>query len=652
MAALSSIGVQPWYAGPAAVASAVLGPGLLALAWMIAAAGIGALMSPLWNGAGLGWWRDLSLRVACGVAAMLWVSHLMGVMGVMNFLTAWGVVLAGAAVVGWTAWRPRPVSDREQKMSLPPAPFLAGRGVVLAALLAVLAVAASCPPGTLWVSEARGFDVLSYHLQLPREWLAQGRLWPLEHNAYSWLPSYVEAAYMHLGAMIPGNNPFIDGDGTATLASNMLHALMACAAAGCVAGLAQRAAAGLVMLGVPWVIVTGSLSYNEMAVCLMLAASLIVVTVEGIPAGRRGALAGLLVGAACAAKPTALFMVGAPVGIVMLARLPAREWRRAALAGAIAGIVVLGPYLLRNWAAGGNPVFPYMSSIFGAGHWSALEVARWHAGHHESAGVPARLGLLVSARGFGHLQWGILPVVGVVAGIAVIALRRFREERGAAIVMVVVALVQVVMWLVIGHLQSRFLLPVVVPLCVLVSMVPALAWGTAAVHVVLSAALLFTSGAARPGVLAALGVRFMVEGGPPPVGAEERREWEESLSPAQWVNAQPRGSMPRLFLLGDSTPLYFREAVRYHTTWDASPLGVLLREESGDLESAAARLGATHVLVNFDELARLRRDGWYDPHVSPETAARLAALGRVVRRWEVPGGAGSVLVEMPFPAPR
>jgi hypothetical protein len=45
--------------------------------------------------------------------------------------------------------------------------------------LAVLLLAACCPPGTLWRSEALGFDVLSYHLQLPREWLAGGRLAPL-----------------------------------------------------------------------------------------------------------------------------------------------------------------------------------------------------------------------------------------------------------------------------------------------------------------------------------------------------------------------------------------------------------------------------------------------------------------------------------------
>ena len=64
--------------------------------------------------------------------------------------------------------------------------------------LALLLVAASSPPGWLWDSEGRGYDALEYHLQLPQEWLRMGRLAPLEHNVYSFLPGYIEAAFYHL----------------------------------------------------------------------------------------------------------------------------------------------------------------------------------------------------------------------------------------------------------------------------------------------------------------------------------------------------------------------------------------------------------------------------------------------------------------------
>ena len=65
----------------------------------------------------------------------------------------------------------------------------------------MLIVACTIPPGLTWAVEAWGYDVLSYHLELPREWLAIGRMTGLEHNVYSYLPSLAEAGYMLIGAM-------------------------------------------------------------------------------------------------------------------------------------------------------------------------------------------------------------------------------------------------------------------------------------------------------------------------------------------------------------------------------------------------------------------------------------------------------------------
>ena len=38
-------------------------------------------------------------------------------------------------------------------------------------------------------------------------------------------------------------------------------------------------------------------------------------------------------------------------------------------AGILAGIATIAPWLIRNWAACGNPVFPFASRLFGTGHW-------------------------------------------------------------------------------------------------------------------------------------------------------------------------------------------------------------------------------------------------------------------------------------------
>jgi len=48
--------------------------------------------------------------------------------------------------------------------------------------IAIVILAACSAPGWLWATEFGGYDVLSYHLQLPREWYDAGRIVPLDHS--------------------------------------------------------------------------------------------------------------------------------------------------------------------------------------------------------------------------------------------------------------------------------------------------------------------------------------------------------------------------------------------------------------------------------------------------------------------------------------
>lgn len=606
------------------------------------------------------------LRLAVGVALMLIVSQVMGMAGLLRTgmvgaVIAWMVVGAG---MGAGIVRGGRRAFACAKGSLP----IAGAPVV-----GVLALAACWPPGTLWVSEARGFDVLSYHLQLPREWLAGGRLEPLEHNVYSFLPSFMEGAFLHLGAMgsFLARDPFIDGEGMATFAAGLLHAGMALAAAWGVGTLTSivlrvrvgvdeargRVAggiAGVIFLSTPWVVATGSLAYNEMAVCLLMAGAMIACETGSLKGARRGAVVGLLVGAACGAKPTALFMVGVPVGVLLLWRTPRGEWPRVVAAGAAAGIAALAPYLIRNALACGNPVFPYLTSIFGEAHWSALEVGRWRLGHHESAGIVERLGHLVGRRGLGHAQWqpGATAMILSLVGGAMA-----RRSRGAALMLLSIAAGQMGLWLFIGHVQSRFLVPALVPMAAGAGVVIGLLAGARPMAARVVATLTIAGNAlalgwigyretgGSPGLFAALDMKALT------------CEAESVAVPEVVRSAMKAAGAPgaRLYLLGDSTPFYYRAPVLWHTTWDPSPLGVLLRETGGDLAESARRLaaappkglGVTHVLVNLAEIDRLQRDGWYDPAVSAETAERLAREhGRVVLEERGPPGVRLILMEL------
>lgn len=650
-------GSVPWFAGPAAFAASLVSAGMIAAAYVGAAAGIG-----------MKFMGRSALALPVGAAAMLALSHLMGVAGFLRddlagAAAAWAPVLIGLALC-WSGLRaPPPLSpprNRARALAM----------LCLSPAIAALMLSACAPPGVLWPSEARGFDALSYHLQLPREWLALGRIIPLENNAYSWLPSYMEAAYTHLGALASPiwRDPFVAGDGPATIASQLLHAMFAVATAATIAALVRARAlgssqtadlvAGAIFLCTPWVLVTGSLAYNEMAVCLFLAGAIGACDANGLTPIRRGLTVGFLVGAACCAKPNALLMVGLPVALLFAFQAPRREWLRVFGAASVAGMTILAPWLLRNWNASGNPLFPYLASIFGSGHWTPLELARWHAGHHESAGALERIGLLFSARGFGHAQY----LFGLPVGCVIAALGLFSRRSHLVVApLVLMTLVQIVMWLLVGHLQSRFLIPTLVPMAIAAGLVLS-DWHErpGAVRRLIAPGLLAVMGLAAPAPLlldsrrGAPEVGFVVAAGVGTMTGEalravyeeanpgEREQIErEIFGPAQWINVVGAPTIQRLYLLGDSTPFYFRVPVLYHTTWDASPLGEAMRGRGDALG------GVSHVLVNFAELRRLRRDGWYDPDVSPEAVLDLMLRrGREIRRWTTPEGGESVLFEI------
>jgi hypothetical protein len=119
---------------------------------------------------------------------------------------------------------------------------------------------------------------MSYHLQLPREWLAMGRMTGLNHNVYSFLPSLVETGFMQLSAM----KGSVYG---AIYACQLLHvstAILGAAAIATtvirVAGVTGRGAgvlAGAAMLATPWVLVTGSCAYNDVAALCFGSAALL-----------------------------------------------------------------------------------------------------------------------------------------------------------------------------------------------------------------------------------------------------------------------------------------------------------------------------------------------------------------------------------------
>ncbi len=685
-----------------------------------------SLLAGLWLGAAWGWGTPLrrwlapdgcarseaGMQLTLGVATLLWLNMILGSLGWLTALggaPAWALVIVGGAMalVGLTR---KPLSKNRKPLAGGAAIGAAPPGAAtlrtsqstlsswwllpLVPAVAVLLVAACSAPGWLWATEFGGYDALSYHLQLPKEWLALGRIQPLEHNVYSFLPSYVEGAYLHL--MVLTGDPF-----DAAYACQMLHALVAIGAGLLVVGVTRQLLnspadheastnpstrdsepgagnppsphpsnlgprcfplASAILLGVPWVVVVGSLAYNEMFVVLLLAGAMSVTLRHDLCSRRRGLAVGLALGAACGAKLTAAGLAVAPMAAFVLFHLPSRRWLAFALLAAAGGLIALAPYLIRNALHAGNPVFPFLTSVFGSAHWTAEQAEAWRRGHFSDVGLSGRIAALWNqfpGFGFGDPpagsadpwkpQWSFFPLL-LVGGFAVCLWRA--DARRAAGSLGAMILVQIGFWLLFTHLKSRFLLPVVAPGSVLAAL------GVASVlrgrWLTRNASLAHDDGtrpqrAPRPFVTVACGLLALVwcvgpvfifasekEGAPSAfLGAArlytgdaftdaERRALADQL-PAIVVNhLLPGGS--RTLLVGESAPFYYNANVAYATTWDRGPMSSAARDPAGWAIAFASlrRQGFTHVLINAGMLDRWRKSGWGDPMLDPDALVEAA----------------------------
>ena len=92
--------------------------------------------------------------------------------------------------------------------------------LVAAPFVSLALLAASDAPGFIWQEEGFGYDVLEYHLQVPKEYLQEGRIQYLPHNVYANFPANVEMLY--LLAMIVLDDVYDVG-----IVANMIHLMLA-----------------------------------------------------------------------------------------------------------------------------------------------------------------------------------------------------------------------------------------------------------------------------------------------------------------------------------------------------------------------------------------------------------------------------------------
>lgn len=555
----------------------------LAWLWWLSARGYGHWLLP----------NSSEMGPVVGVVGLVFLDQCLGRLGLMGLTSAWGLLALG--LLGYRRSRPTNLGwpQMEWTWMLP---------------LAVLGTAALVPPGWLWDTEFGGYDVLSYHLALPADWWTLGRMGPLTTNAYSGLPGGAESAFLHLHALSGGTH---DVTG---LAAQMLCAILTINTASLLRQ--KNAAAALVFLMTPWIMVTGSMAYTE-AFVLFPACALTLHLRESKASGQACCL-GLLAGGIALAKPSAALLLALPLTLMYFAEPNRRQSKPVLLSVGMATIVSM-PWLLDNTLTVGSPFFPLLTGVFGLGHWTAIQSANWEAAHTGGGSLAALWTEWLGYRSSGHWQWSVTPWL-VLVGLGM-APQRDRIKDSLAIGS------GLAVFVLLTHAQSRFLVPML-PLFALIAARPLSRLPHGMVWVMLLVPLATFLGQRQGLPTAAFGQAGVLDGRTPIPDAPP--------SPMAEVRSLPESA--KVLGVGVADGWRFSRVNR-HAVWDRGPFD--------DLDpNSLLNDGWTHVLVDDTMLQVWDRSGWNLPNRSwAEVQVRLTEAGAVMLQ----DYAGMSLWKLPVP---
>ena len=252
------------------------------------------------------------------------------------------------------------------------------------------------------------FDVKAYHLTGPKEYFLNGRITFLEHNVYTNFPFLTEMLCL-LGMVL--RQDWYRG-ALAGQAVLMGFAPLTALALFCAGrrwfGETVGWLAAVIYLSAPWTYRLAVIAYVEGALScylfLTLFAVLLAVEIlrregSGSASNRLFLLAGLFAGSAMACKYPGLVSVVIPLFIASVTATWLHKMRgersswafKTAIAFGCGVVITIGPWLLKNLAETGNPVYPLAYGLFGGHDWDAATHAKWNAGHSPTTYAPSDL---------------------------------------------------------------------------------------------------------------------------------------------------------------------------------------------------------------------------------------------------------------------
>ena len=387
--------------------------------------------------------------LALGAVAAGWILTGLGFLGVLYTPVIVLLTFAGSLEAGRRlafGWEHSPDETTIVQDNAPPR-WLTQLCVLLSVAAAFAALVSALAPVT-------DGDALCYHLELPKVFLREAALVYLPYSDDSTYPLLVEMWFLWGLAL--------DGPVCAQLmhwGAGVLLALATVELARPLVGRWSWIAGSAVML-MPGVTNQMTAPLNDVAVATLTTLSAAAIWRAAVEREHRHwwLVAGVMLGGAASVKYTALVFVAA--GLPVLAWIIWRSFdeRRALVQGAAGALVVAvsmaGPWYLRSTWHTGNPVYPYLQSVFGQEGPPAARDSKRPLGRNPLmlTTVPWQVTMQPDRFGgrshqFGALFLALLP--GIWMG---------RRLRGAG-VLLAIAGGYVVLWFLLRQ-NVRFLYPV------------------------------------------------------------------------------------------------------------------------------------------------------------------------------------------------
>jgi hypothetical protein len=653
-----------WQVSPAACAIVLFELPYLA-GILLAALALGYLPVKLLGGP-LPLGQKIIIALGCGLGFLSLIVMGVGLVGFLQAKILWLALIGGLAVVGAVLLYRNFQKAKSGEQVL----FEAGRFwlVLLAALIPFLILVLLCaaiPPGVLWSGEGYGYDILEYHLQVPKEWFQAGKIGFLGHNVYANFPSNAEMLY--LLAMAMKGDPY-----QAVYLAQMIHVSFAILLVAGIwvfvrpAGLKSACFAAVTAGTCGWMAYLSPLAYVEMGMLFMgvLALGLLWrMREEEVPHPiRYGMLIGLLLGLCGGFKYTALAMIAGPVMVAgvffFIRRVGLTKGILAEVAMGGMCLAAISPYFLRNIAWTGNPVFPLASSYFGGRDWDETSARRWAVGHsvrEDERPLKARLERLywcglrnIGADSFlaeyykSHGQFNKVkeifnpsPIMDLPQfGLAVLILPWLvfltRRQGLSDWLLVLIFLLQTVVWLFATHLQARFLVPWLVVL-------PFLAGRSAQVYgrgrfsigMILMTVI----------VLGAVGLNFedayrrylrhtTVEGNPINWFGQENAFLEGKIPGLEYLETVNKNPEAKTLLLGDAKAFYVRGPAIYWTVFNHNDFAAAAAKGAHEAKNYIAEVKPGYIYVDWGEVGRLKSTYGFDESIKPSLLMYLTSPDR------------------------